>query len=993
MGIVVALSDCAAQTCEQLAQELIRDEGGRKGVVWLSSDSERVLDRRKVLSAASPLRLGCSVLSLAEWVDDRWELFGDGRAVVNSVQRKLLMRQVLAHAGTFSSTAGTVDALCQMVQQGFGVPAFVEAMDGIVPDGCALSDTEKCMVQVAEEYGRLLREHGLCERGEAMRLLATQERIVWPAVVCEGFTSLSRDEAVFFAALSQRVQVFFVAETALGSRFDAGEALASALQAVDAQVERMDYRDCAACAVDADELGQLAAALYYPDPLKPVQAQGAVRALLPAGRYAAPALLADCLRATEGTVLVSCNDPAAVFEELAARLSPQGVSVEACYTRPFADTDFGAAFLNCTEILNGGEPGGRELNTFQATDFALSVLTDMRLFTSYYYDAKWRGNRLTNREGVLDDLCDRAPEVAAPFVGSLENDRLDEAFQVAEARYRALGGVGEAFRAEQLAAVHCARRIFEQADQLGSPLGDVLPLLERANVTVRIAAQSGADAQTGFVGLAQADGVASVRAGGATAGNPHTHVLVLSQDRAAQSQPLSFDCVVVCNLNSSEQSLKENRTSVDELFAHLGIEVSRSLLFEARARMLRLVRAARKQLVLARALHNEEADPAYPAVVFEDVTDCYRTRHADASELDKATSLPPSLLPYAVQRGEELLLENLSSRCESCLHVLPVGSSDKVSPEVRSLVMPSRLSASAIEEYLDCPHKWFASRRLRLNELDASFSAREKGSFIHSVLKCFYERFKEEYGFAKPAPDMLPQAEALLERVFEDQLAQQPTVRIEENPLIPLTETERRQVDAMLLHLKGFLVRDARFLSGFSPRHFEFSFGKETPFEYAGISLVGSIDRVDVDAEGRAVVVDYKSSLSSRYCLLPANAVGFELPAKVQTLIYAQVVRRVLGLDVVGALYVNTQNPGSAQPKACGAYSDFLLGPEDVLGASAKRNALSQAGFATFNDLLDETERLIADRLAALAAGDVSVRPGSKESCTFCPVLSCEGRL
>ena len=47
------------------------------------------------------------------------------------------------------------------------------------------------------------------------------------------------------------------------------------------------------------------------------------------------------------------------------------------------------------------------------------------------------------------------------------------------------------------------------------------------------------------------------------------------------------------------------------------------------------------------------------------------------------------------------------------------------------------------------------------------------------------------------------------------------------------------------------------------------------------------------------MVIDYKGSLSADY---EPFATEGRPPAKVQTLVYAQVVKRLLGLDVVGAL-------------------------------------------------------------------------------------------
>ncbi|MFR3090566.1 MAG: PD-(D/E)XK nuclease family protein [Eggerthella lenta] len=127
--------------------------------------------------------------------------------------------------------------------------------------------------------------------------------------------------------------------------------------------------------------------------------------------------------------------------------------------------------------------------------------------------------------------------------------------------------------------------------------------------------------------------------------------------------------------------------------------------------------------------------------------------------------------------------------------------------------------------------------------------------------------------------------------------------------MIPRTAFERAETADLRKRLVRFLDREALLLPGFEPVRFEFDFGSSEPFPYAGCLLRGSVDRIDVNGAGQAVVIDYKGSLNGDYALDSASpaaqAGGAVLPHKVQTLMYAQVARKVLGLDVVGALYVS----------------------------------------------------------------------------------------
>ncbi|WP_041239463.1 PD-(D/E)XK nuclease family protein, partial [Gordonibacter pamelaeae] len=190
--------------------------------------------------------------------------------------------------------------------------------------------------------------------------------------------------------------------------------------------------------------------------------------------------------------------------------------------------------------------------------------------------------------------------------------------------------------------------------------------------------------------------------------------------------------------------------------------------------------------------------------------------------------------------------------------------------------------------YLECPCKWFSLRRLRLSAPDAGFGPLEMGSFSHGVLKSFYEHFIE-MGNAKVAPGNLEEARALMRETFARHLAFQPELKRKANPLLPLTAFERAEAHGLERRLVSYLDREAALLPGFSPAFFELDFGTREPFAYGGFELRGSVDRIDVNGRGQAVVIDYKGSLSPDYALSSASpaatAGGAMLPHKVQALV------------------------------------------------------------------------------------------------------------
>ena len=104
----------------------------------------------------------------------------------------------------------------------------------------------------------------------------------------------------------------------------------------------------------------------------------------------------------------------------------------------------------------------------------------------------------------------------------------------------------------------------------------------------------------------------------------------------------------------------------------------------------------------------------------------------------------------------------------------------------------------------------------------------------------------------------LPRAQELLHEVFDETLAEHAGKRGTEGPLVPLSPVEERQVAEISAAAGGrACLRSPRRSTPFAPRYLEFAFN-ELQVEYAGWPLGGRIDRVDVDAENRAVVIDYK---------------------------------------------------------------------------------------------------------------------------------------
>jgi RecB family exonuclease len=122
--------------------------------------------------------------------------------------------------------------------------------------------------------------------------------------------------------------------------------------------------------------------------------------------------------------------------------------------------------------------------------------------------------------------------------------------------------------------------------------------------------------------------------------------------------------------------------------------------------------------------------------------------------------------------------------------------------------------------------------------------------------------------------------------------------------------------------------------------------------------VTGRIDRIDVDAAGRALVRDYKGRRVS------AGARWAE-DRRLQVALYALAARELLGLEVVGALY---QPVGARDVRARGIVRD------DVPGRYVNGDVVDAEGF----DAALEAARATATEAARdLRAGRIRACPDS----------------
>ena len=994
---------------------LLADLVARHGRAVLLAPSFAELDLCRHDAVAAGISLGIDYKTPSSWLSSLWELMGDGRSFIDNMQRQMLFSDMIARRDDadlqpLSRSQGTVRMLARMARDVLpGVAGTgAERRCGDTDQPKPKSDAEARVFELLRAYASGLDRRGLVEPCEAADMMAGVLADSLPAcarAVCvRGITSFTHGLLELLSAVANNggeVVVLLAREQAamredLAAAFDARGVLFEAAPLGEDTVALQAASEIAAQPTFVEVAGPHARAYAYANGIdKLVKArEGAA----PRDGAAAPADPARVL-------VVSAQAPQ-LFGELAARLAARHIAAETTEFTAFSQSIAGRQFTalaNLIERMKAADEGTASKTEWwpapELTDWIYSPLSGADAASARAFDKNIRLSRSKTTAGVKSLLQSvqgqvrgarkaasdqnwfkNVPCVVSDVFQALWRDKpvtaLKAMLAVAEALPdRTFGGLdGQARRQAETALLrHAIDILMNDARALDVSQAATVPVLDgvRTKVDKRSTAY---DYETYEVDRA-----------------PRAQVRFASLADAAALRPNSYDAVLFADVDLDSYPLSHEEGPLATLTEELGrggVTLEPAALL--RVRFGRAMQAARGPVALARVTHDRQARECYPAAVWTELR-----AHAEAAGAAKVARVGEGdiVADFDPAAGEGLECKRVA--CEAPQHL-----SEEAVPYLvlrrrdgegeDAPLVPRLTSASQIEAYSTCPLCWFVSYRVKPQSIDAGFGNMEKGNFVHDVLEHLHARLPQE-GMQRVTPENLPRAQELLREVFDETLAEHAGKRGTEGPLVPLSAVEERQVAEILPQLEGVLAYESEALAPFAPRYLEFAFN-ELKVEYAGWPLGGRIDRVDVDAENRAVVIDYKHRTGVEEFKLADPTVRDEesgtapiddprwLPPHTQTLIYAQAMRRALDLDSRAALYFSTKG---GKPALRGAASAELLEEERGDGRipGLKKGFPGEGGSMDFDALLDRVEAGIAERLRELEAGNVAaVDPSSAQA-------------
>lgn len=991
---------------------LLADLIVRHGRAVLLAPTFAELDLCRHDAAEAGVSLGIDYKTSTSWLRSLWELLGDGRGFVDNLQRQMLFSDMVtrlddADLQPLSRSQGTVRMLARMARDVLPGVAGTGA-ERCRGDNCQpepKSDAEARVFELLRAYAGGLDRRDMVEPCEAADIMTSVLADSLPActrAVCvRGITSFTHGLLELLSAVANNggeVVVLLAREQAamreeLATAFDARDVLFEIAPLGEGVGASDAAYGTAAQPAFIEVAGPHARAHAYAD---------AIDDLVKTCRGSeVDGASADPVR----VLVVSARAPQ-LFGELASRLAARHIAAETTEFTAFSQSIAGrqfAALAGLIECMKAADEGMASKTEWwpapELTDWIYSPLSGADAASARGFDKNIRLSRNKTTAGVKsllqsvqgqvrgarkaasdENWFKNVPCVVSDVFQALWRDKpvtaLKAMLAVAEALPdRALGGLdGQARRQAETALLrHAIDILMNDARALDVSQAATVPVLDgvRTKVDKRSTAYDYATYEVDRT--------------------PRAQVHFVSLADASVLRPGGYDAVLFADVDLDSYPLSHEEGPLATLMAELrrdGVSLEPAALL--RVRFGRAMQATSGPVALARVTHDRQARECYPAAVWTELR-----AHAEAAGAAKPTCVGEGdiIADFDPAAGEGLKRERVT--CEAPQHL-----SDEAIPYLvlrrrdgegeNAPLVPRLTSASQIEAYSTCPLCWFVSYRVKPQSIDAGFDNMEKGNFVHDVLEHLHARLPQE-GMERVTPENLPRAQELLHEVFDETLAEHAGKRGTEGPLVPLSPVEERQVAEILPQLEGVLAYESEALAPFAPRYLEFAFN-ELKVEYAGWPLGGRIDRVDVDAENRAVVIDYKHRTGVEEFKLADPTVRDEesgtapiddprwLPPHTQTLIYAQAMRRALDLDTRAALYFSTKG---GKPALRGAASAELLEEERGDGRipGLKIGFPGEGGSMDFDALLDRVEAGIAERLRELEAGNVAaVDPASTQA-------------
>ncbi|OWZ82836.1 helicase-exonuclease AddAB subunit AddB [Natranaerobius trueperi] len=393
----------------------------------------------------------------------------------------------------------------------------------------------------------------------------------------------------------------------------------------------------------------------------------------------------------------------------------------------------------------------------------------------------------------------------------------------------------------------------------------------------------------------------------------------------------------------------------------------------------------------------------------------------------------PQKLEQDKYKAFEFLCQEFTDSVISAYEIKGLDYTNQLSPlssEIRKIIYPENItgSVSGLENYSQCPFKYFADQKLKLKKREQfKLEAASLGLFYHAGLKLFWDKLCEKnLSWCEVDKETREEINKEIVNILSERLKNKILLTSERYRYFrnKLEDLLNKAVEILALHSNN---------DGFYPSGCEIGFGEGeelSPLEIPlscdhSLKLRGRIDRVDKGQKGDETyvrVIDYKGS--SRGLDLKQLYFGLDLQLATYLLVTLKQSKELFNEEVypAGMLYFGVENPiipteapiskqkADNQIKSTLSMKGYLLDDVELLDSMTKEDEDSQEllpyklkkdnGFYKYSKVLDQTQfeevmKFIETKLTELGqkiiSGEITPYPFKDKNfkaCTFCDYLS-----
>ncbi|OVE82624.1 hypothetical protein BVY03_00495 [bacterium K02(2017)] len=284
-------------------------------------------------------------------------------------------------------------------------------------------------------------------------------------------------------------------------------------------------------------------------------------------------------------------------------------------------------------------------------------------------------------------------------------------------------------------------------------------------------------------------------------------------------------------------------------------------------------------------------------------------------------------------------------------------------------------SISALQEYINCPFKYYAAHQLLLGRIDKDDlepGADIKGSFVHKVLFRMIKENEADYIEGLEYKSYRDKVTKALASIIQEEIENEDSFKDFNQKLIEFYAWRcYKTINELINNESQYFLNKIKLTT---PKYYEWSFSRnntslfELQTDNGAVTIRGQIDRIDINRSHKMFsIIDYKTGKLPSFNSIKAGS-SIQLP------LYMMATKSIL---------LNEFNPS-------GAFY-YGLKENDIKGFSISEttdtnmvNKRSQIKLEAWDEIQSNVTHAINTAVKGIHQGDFSPKPLEKNMCQYC---------